>query len=126
MAVQGCSVYRVQYNRYRKHGLHERVPAFFATRFYLIEGVEWLAGDLELFSQWSAALAGVWEHAGVIGEIVRSADAQSVAGNLAGEQAQIPGARQKPLHERLMTGLRYLLDQGELPLNAPGSGRRAP
>jgi hypothetical protein len=41
--------------------------------------------------------------------------------DLGGEQTRMPGARAKPLHERLVTGLRYLVDHGKLPLNANGA-----
>ncbi|MGH9891768.1 MAG: helicase/relaxase domain-containing protein, partial [bacterium] len=34
---------------------------------------------------------------------------------------QSPTARVRPLHERLATGLRFLIDRGELPLNRPGA-----
>ena len=63
-------------------------------------GLEWLAGDLDAFALWSALLAGDWDNAGVIGEIVAQADAQSVAADLAGEQQQMPGTRQRPPHGR--------------------------
>jgi len=121
MGEQGCAAYRMRYERERRHGLHERVPAFFAHRLLPAPGLDWIVQDLEVFDQWSAAMAGDWDNAGSIGEIVRMADARSVAEDLAGEHRQAPGARQKPLHERLMTGLRYLLDQGELPLNGRGA-----
>ncbi len=118
---QGCHAYRLRYRRQRNYRLHERLPAFFVSRLMPQLGLEWLAEDAEAFSLWSALLAGDWENAGIIGEIVSHADARSVAGDLAGDQQQTPGARQRPLHERLLTGLRYLLDQGALPLNARGA-----
>ena len=121
MGEQGCAAYRMQYRRDRRHGLHERVPAFHLHRLMPLPGLEWIAEDLDVFQEWSATMVGLWEQAGVIGEIVQTADARSVAEDLAGEHRQSPGARQKPLHQRLMTGLRYLLDQGELPLNARGA-----
>ncbi len=118
---QGCHAYRMRHRKNRMHGLHERLPAFFAQRLIPAAGLEWLAGDPDVFDPWSAALCGDWENAGVIGEIVQLADARSVAEDLAGDQKQLPGARQKPLHERLLTGLRYLLDEGRLPLNGRGA-----
>lgn len=121
MGEQGCAAYRMQYRRDRRHGLHERVPAFHLHRLMPLPGLEWIAEDLDVFQEWSAAMVGLWDQAGAIGKIVQEADARSVAEDLAGEHRQTPGARQKPLHQRLMTGLRYLLDQGELPLNARGA-----
>ncbi|WP_456380907.1 MobH family relaxase [Thiolapillus sp.] len=121
LLLQGCHAYRLRYRRQRNYRLHERLPAFFVSRLMPQLGLEWLAEDAEAFSLWSALLAGDWGNAGIIGEIVSHADARSVAGDLAGDQQQTPGARQRPLHERLLTELRYLLDQGELPLNARGA-----
>jgi integrating conjugative element relaxase (TIGR03760 family) len=118
---QGCHAYRLSYRRQRNYRLHERLPAFFISRVMPQIGLEWLSEEREAFSLWSAMMVGDWENAGIIGEIVSHADAQSVAAILAGDQQQTPGARQRPLHERLLTGLRYLLDQEELPLNTRGA-----
>ncbi|WP_456446307.1 MobH family relaxase [Thiolapillus sp.] len=121
LIIQGCHAYRLRYRRERDYRLHERLPAFFVSGIMPRLGLEWLSEDRGAFSQWTAMLAGDWENAGIIGEIVSHADAQSVAAILAGAQQQTPGARQRPLHERLLTGLRYLLDQKELPLNTRGA-----
>ncbi len=121
MAEQGCMAYRMQYRRDRRYGLHERMPAFVLHRLMPLAGLEWLTEDLDVFQEWSAAMVGAWDQAGAIGKIVQEADGRSVAEDLAGEHRQTPGARKKPLHQRLMTGLRYLLEQGELPLNARGA-----
>ncbi|HID45632.1 MAG TPA: hypothetical protein EYP34_07755 [Chromatiaceae bacterium] len=118
---QGCHAYRLSYRRQRNYRLHERLPAFFISKVVPQIGLEWLSDEREAFTLWSALMAGDWENAGIIGEIVSHADAQSVAAVLAGDQQQTPGARQRPLHERLLTGLRYLLDQEALPLNARGA-----
>lgn len=45
-----------------------------------------------------------------------------VAQNLgASDEVRLPTTRVKPLHEKLLTGLRYLLSEGELPLNRNGA-----
>ncbi|HIE56293.1 MAG TPA: hypothetical protein EYP90_14155, partial [Chromatiaceae bacterium] len=118
---QGCYAYRLSYRRQRNYRLHERLPAFFVSRLIPQVGLEWLMDDQEVFSLWSAMLAGNHEQAGIIAEIIGHADARSVVADLAGDQKQTPGARQRPLHERLLTGLRYLLDKGGLPLNTRGA-----
>ena len=121
MPSQGCHAYRTRYRRGRTYRLHERMPAFFIKQLMPSTGIEWLARDPEAFALWSALLVGDWDNAGIIGQIVQEADGQSVADDLAGEHRKMPGIRQRPLHERLVTGLRYLIDQGTLPLNSRGA-----
>jgi conjugal transfer pilus assembly protein TraI len=62
------------------------------------------------------------EDAGPLGQIVEEADRFSTAADLTGGvPRQTPAARVRPLHERLITGLRYLIDTQALPLNRPGA-----
>jgi hypothetical protein len=71
---------------------------------------------------WLAAIQGDLSDAGAIGEIIGKADGLSVARNLSGgKNVQLPTAKAKPLVERLVTGLRYLLDNGDLPMNRRGA-----
>lgn len=58
-----------------------------------------------------------------MGEIIQQADGQSVADNLGASSdaaTQLSGAR-LPLHERLLTGLRFLLKENQIPLNRNGA-----
>lgn len=113
--------YRVEFVRERRYRFHERVPPLL-VRFILPQrGLSWLASDPEVFGAWLATLSGDADRAGVLGELVHRADGLSVASDLAGVPARMPSARRKPLVARLLTGLRYLLDQGTLPLNRPGA-----
>ena len=140
--------YRVEFVRERRYRFHERVPPLL-VRFILPQrGLSWLASDPEVFAAWLATLSGDTDQAGVLGELVHRADGLSVASDLAGVPARMPSARRtkspgaildsgaqrrwpdwgvgqdarrKPLVARLRTGLRYLLDQGTLPLNRPGA-----
>ncbi|HEC17125.1 MAG TPA: hypothetical protein ENI99_11230, partial [Sedimenticola sp.] len=113
--------YRVEFVRERRYRFHERVPPLL-VRFILPQrGLSWLASDPEVFGAWLAAISGDADRAGVLGELVHRADGLSVASDLAGAPARMPSARRKPLVARLLTGLRYLLDQGSLPLNRPGA-----
>ena len=67
-------------------------------------------------------VSGTPEDAGPLGQIVEDADRLSTAADLTGSTArQTTTARVRPLHERLITGLRHLIDHGELPLNRPGA-----
>lgn len=113
--------YRVEFVRDRRHRFHERVTPLL-IRFLLPErGLGWLASDLGAFAAWLATISGDIDQAGVLGELVQRADGLSVASDLAGAPARMLTARRKPLSTRLLTGLRYLLDQGSLPLNRPGA-----
>jgi conjugal transfer pilus assembly protein TraI len=115
--------YEVEFLRDRVHGLHERVATLLAHFIVPEAGLSWLTSDREVLAAWVAAVSGDSDHAGVLGEIIARADGESVARNLgAGEWVQFSTARAKPLHEKLLTALRHLLAEGELPLNRDGAG----
>jgi len=113
--------YTVEFVRDRHYPFHERIPPLLAHFILPPQGLQWIASDHEVFQAWLAAISGDDDHAGVLGELVHHADGLSVAGNLTGSQPVMPSARRIPLSMRLLTGLRYLLDQGTLPLNRPGA-----
>lgn len=113
--------YRVAFVREHRHRFHEQVPPLL-VRFILPQrGLSWLASDAEVFAAWLAAISGDADRAGVLGELLHQADGLSVASDLVGAPTRIPTARRKSLSARLLTGLRYLLDQDALPLNRPGA-----
>ncbi|MCI0666907.1 MAG: TraI domain-containing protein [Methylococcaceae bacterium] len=114
--------YRTKFRRDRVHRLHEKASLLLVGHILPKEGIAWLSDDLSAFSQWVACIGGDTDQAGPIGEIVRRADRESVVRNLGAEpdaQTFVSGA--KPLHEKLLTGLRHLLTEGELPLNRNGA-----
>jgi integrating conjugative element relaxase (TIGR03760 family) len=115
--------YRVSFVRERRHKLHERVVPLLASRVIPPVGLSWIAGNREAFSAWLAAVSGAIEEAEPLGEILLQADQQSVARNLTGAATvpRVATVQAKPLAERLLTGFRYLLDHGTLPLNRPGA-----
>ena len=113
--------YRVEFVRERRHRFHELVPPLLVHFILPQRGLSWLASDPEVFAAWLATLSGDADQAGVLGELVHQADGLSVASDLVGAPTRIPSARRKPLSTRLLTGLRYLLDQDALPLNRPGA-----
>lgn len=114
--------YRVTFIRGRRYRLHEMVSPLLARLILPQAALSWLAQDHEVLSEWLAAIGGDRDRRGVVAEIVEYADGASVAQNLgAGDAARFPTARVVPLHERLLTGLRYLLSTGTLPLNRNGS-----
>jgi integrating conjugative element relaxase (TIGR03760 family) len=112
--------YQLRYKNNRKHGLHERITPFVAQHIIPPMGFAWITSDIDLLNQWSAALIGDYDNAGIIGELVHQSDKQSVATNLSGGIVK-QVSRKKPLVERLVTALRYLIDEGKLPLNINGA-----
>ncbi|MBK1673752.1 hypothetical protein CKO35_10615 [Ectothiorhodospira shaposhnikovii] len=121
-AVDGCRHYSIEFRRGRRHRFHERAAPLLAHQIIPARGIAWLASDQVLFAAWLATLSGDMDDAGALGEIIQQADGLSVARNLgAGDTARPVASRTKPLWERLLIGLRYLLDQGELPLNRNGA-----
>ena len=114
--------YRIRYRKDRQYRLHERAALLLANMILPAAALNWLAADRTVLSAWLASVCGLYEDAGIIGEIVQQADGLSVAENLGASVSsqQLPGAR-SPLHERLLTGLRYLLKENHIPLNRNGA-----
>ena len=114
--------YRIEFNTQRRHHQHERIPPLL-VRYLLPEtGLAWLSEENEILAAWLATIQGDLDQAGPLGAIIAKADGISVAQDLAGSQRiQLPTARTRPLSDRLLTGLRFLLTDGSLPINRPGA-----
>lgn len=114
--------YRIAFNSTRVYRQHERLPPLLAHHLIPATGLQWLASDPDVLQNWLATIQGDLADAEAIGAIVGKADGLSVARNLSGNShVQLPAAKTKPLVERLMTGLRYILDNAELALNRRGA-----
>lgn len=114
--------YRIEFNPQRRHHQHERIPPLLARYLLPDAGLAWLSEENEILIAWLATIQGDIDQAGPLGAIIAKADGISVAQDLAGSQrVQLPTARARPLADRLLTGLRYLLTEGSLPLNRPGA-----
>ena len=118
--------YQVQFVRDRQYRTHELLPPLLARQLTPDAALSWLQQDFPgVFKAWLGYLSGQDEVAGVLGQIVTEADRQSVADDLSGSRPihtqQIPTAKAKPLSQRLLTGLRHLLDEQLLTLNRPGA-----
>lgn len=118
--------YQVQFVRDRQYRTHELLPPLLARQLTPDDALSWLQQDFPgVFKAWLGYLSGQDEVAGVLGQIVTEADRQSVADDLSGSRPihtqQIPTAKAKPLSQRLLTGLRHLLDEQLLTLNRPGA-----
>ncbi|MEW8701773.1 MAG: MobH family relaxase [Candidatus Thiodiazotropha sp.] len=119
---QPAHYYRVEFLARRNYRRHERVAPLLARYIVPAEGLCWLANEPEAMDAWLATLQGDYEEAGPLGAIISKADGLSVARDLSGgSRIRMPSARSKPLAERLVTALRHLLAQDELPLNRRGA-----
>ncbi|MGH8644077.1 MAG: MobH family relaxase [Gammaproteobacteria bacterium] len=114
--------YEARFLRNRTYRLHQRAAPLLARFIVPPEGFRWLTSERDVLTSWLAAITGAPEDAGPLGSIVEEADRLSTAADLTGGLApQAPTSRVRPLHERLVTGLRYLIDRGQLSLNRPGA-----
>jgi integrating conjugative element relaxase (TIGR03760 family) len=118
----GANSYHIRFDQH-PYKYHTRIANSF---FHLIpdKGRGWLSQYPEIFSELCAWLYGDYYEFGMIGQIIRFADGQSVAANLkiGGEQIRFVNAPEVPLIEKMMTALRELLQSGELKINgAEGS-----
>lgn len=114
--------YEARFLRGRDYRLHLKVAPLLARFIVPPEGLRWLTSERAVLAAWLAAITGMPEDTGPLGQIVEEADRISAAQDLTGGATpQAPTSRMRPLHERLVTGLRYLIDRGELPLNRPGA-----
>jgi len=114
--------YTTSFIRHKQYRLHEQATPILTHCILPSEGVKWIADDAVILSQWLACIAGDKENAAAIGEIVGQADQQSVATSLGADSShRMPGVKAIPLHEKMLTALRFLLSEGDLPLNRNGA-----
>ncbi|WP_426683077.1 MobH family relaxase [Xanthomonas translucens pv. undulosa] len=110
--------YRFRYREDREYRLHSAATGLLyhqvLDRFIL----DWLSGFSSLWAALLYIMAGQYEHAGVLGELVEKADRASVAQELGGDPAKAMAAPKHALQRKLLDGLRYLLKE-ELKLNQP-------
>lgn len=108
--------YRFRYRRDRLYRLHGAATGLLYTDVLDTAILDWLHGFPELWASLLFVLAGHYEHAGTLGELVLQADQASVAQELGGDPAKARTAPKQALQRKLLDGLRYLLKE-ELKLN---------
>ncbi len=112
--------YRFRYLKGRDYHLHGAAAGLLYTQVLDRPILDWLSGFPSLWASLLYVLAGQYEHAGVLGELVMQADRVSTAQNIGGNPSK---ALQAPIHalqHHLINGLRHLV-QHELKLNQPGA-----
>ncbi|HBO3865600.1 MobH family relaxase [Pseudomonas aeruginosa] len=110
--------YRFRYREDREYRLHSAATGLLYRQLLDRDLLDWLSGYPSLWSPLLYVLAGQYEHAGVLGELVVQADRASVAQELGGDPARAMTAPKHSLQRKLVNGLRYLLKE-ELKLNQP-------
>ncbi|EOC5498696.1 MobH family relaxase, partial [Pseudomonas aeruginosa] len=108
--------YRFRYRENREYHLHSAATGLLYNQLLNREILDWLSGYPTLWSALLYVLAGQYEHAGVLGELVVQADRASVAQELGGDPARAITAPKHALQRKLLDGLRYLVKH-ELKLN---------
>ncbi|RUF23437.1 relaxase [Pseudomonas aeruginosa] len=110
--------YRFRYRKEREYRLHSAATGLLYARL-LDPGIfDWLSGYPDLWAALLYVLAGQYEHAGTLGELVVQADQASVAQELGGDPSKALAAPKHALQRKLLDGLRFLLRE-EFKLNQP-------
>ncbi|MBU2569798.1 MAG: TraI domain-containing protein [Gammaproteobacteria bacterium] len=113
--------YSTEFQHGRQYRLHEKASLLLIPRIIPAYALNWIASDRYIFTHWLACVSGDIDNASSIGEIVGIADGKSVAANLGADSNRMPEVKTKSMHEKMLTALRYLLNEGELPLNRNGA-----
>lgn len=110
--------YRFRYREDREYRLHGAATGLLYGQVLDRSILDWLSGYPALWASLLYVLAGQYEHAGMLGELVVQADRASVAQELGGDPSRAMAAPKHALQRKLVDGLRYLLKE-ELKLNQP-------
>lgn len=115
--------YKFRYIKQRDYELHPVLGGFIANQLIAKETFDWLASYPEVFSALMYAMAGHYDKASVLAEIVQKADQNSVALALGGDITKLV---QKPVisfAKQLILALRYLVSQKfKISAKGPGDG----
>ncbi|VVN71336.1 MobH family relaxase [Pseudomonas fluorescens] len=112
--------YRFRYLKGRDYHLHGAAAGLLYTQILDRPILDWLSGFPSLWGSLLYVLAGQYERAGVLGELVIQADRVSTAQNIGGNPSKALQAPVHSLQHHLVSGLRHLV-QHELKLNQPGA-----
>ncbi|OCW18404.1 MobH family relaxase [Pseudomonas sp. S3E12] len=112
--------YRFRYLKGRDYHLHGAAAGLLYTKILDRPIFDWLSGFPSLWANLLYVLAGQYERAGVLGELVTQADRVSTAQNIGGNPSKALQAPIPSLQHHLISGLRHLV-LNELKLNQPGA-----
>jgi len=121
LASSNCTYYRIEFNPNRQYRHHPTQSMCLMTRHMSVPALRWLSTDEHIFQSTLDAISSDNSN-NPLHDILVRADQKSVVSNMeSSSEPQIPSARQKPLKERVVTGLQNIIHQGTLALNRPGS-----
>ncbi|CAH0167162.1 MobH family relaxase [Pseudomonas mediterranea] len=112
--------YRFRYIKGRDYHLHGAAAGLLYAQILDRAILDWLSGFPSLWASLLYVLAGQYERAGVLGELVIQADRVSTAQNIGGNPSKALQAPVHSLQHHLISGLRHLV-RHELKLNQPGA-----
>ncbi|PFG25069.1 integrating conjugative element relaxase (TIGR03760 family) [Pseudomonas lurida] len=110
--------YRFKYLKEREYTLHGAAAGLLYTQILTQPVLDWLSSYTDPWSALIYVLAGQYEHAGTLGELVMQADQASVAQELGGNPSRALAAPKHSAQRQLIEGLRYLVTD-QLKLNQP-------
>jgi len=115
--------YRFRYPQGRDYHLHNAAAGLLYAKLLGQELMDWLSQTPLLWGSLLYLLAGDYERAGVLGEIVSKADRMSTALNVGANPQKALQAPPKSLQNQLLRGLKHLLtDEAErIKLNQKGA-----
>src|SRR5690606_25700646 len=105
--------YRFRYRKDREYRLHSAATGLLYTQLLDRGILDWLCQYPDLWAALLYILAGQYEHADALGELVVQADQASVAQELGGNPGKAIAAPKHSLQRKLLDGLRYLLRSEE-------------
>ena len=112
--------YRFRYVTGRDYKLHNAAAGLVFTQILDRDILDWLSVYPTPWCSLLYVLAGQYEHAGVLGELVTQADRISTAQNIGGNPAKALKAPVRSLQYHLLSALRHLV-KNELKLNQVGA-----
>src|SRR3546814_9286794 len=95
----------------REYRLHSAATGLLYARLLDRDIFDWLSGYPDLCAALLYVLAGQYEHARTLGELVVQADQASVAQELGGDPSKALAAPKHALQRKLLDALRYLLKE---------------
>lgn len=110
--------YRFRYVKGRDYQLHGAASALVYFQVLPPHVLDWLSGYRELWSSLIFVLAGQYQHAGVLGEMIVQADQASVAQELGANPQRAMEAPKNTIQRQLADGLRTLVIE-KFKLNQP-------
>ncbi|SMB85268.1 integrating conjugative element relaxase, PFL_4751 family [Pasteurella testudinis DSM 23072] len=110
--------YKFKYIKSRDYNLHPTLGGFLASQLIPNDVFDWLSQYPEAFTAFMYTIAGHYDKAGILSEIIQKADQHSVTLALGGDIKKLVQQPTKSFSKQLILALRYLLEH-KIKLNTP-------